>query len=47
MKTKLQSRTAGVLQNLFQNLRTAYKLKLPHHTEEGAEQAAASERQKK
>jgi hypothetical protein len=29
------------------NLRTTYKLKLPYHTEGGADQAAASERQKK
>jgi hypothetical protein len=28
-------------------LRTTYKLKLPHLTEGGADQAAASERQKK
>jgi hypothetical protein len=30
----------------FQNLRTAFKLKLPHPTEGGADQAAAAERQK-
>jgi hypothetical protein len=29
---------------LIQNLRTTYKLKLPHPTEKGADQAAASER---
>jgi hypothetical protein len=29
------------------NLGTTYKLKLPHLTEEGAYQAAATERQKK
>jgi hypothetical protein len=29
------------------NLRTIYKLKLPHLTERGADQEAASERQKK
>jgi hypothetical protein len=29
------------------NLRTTYKLKLPHLTEGGADQAAASEKQKK
>jgi hypothetical protein len=29
------------------NLRTTYKLKLPHLTEGGADQAAATERQKK
>jgi hypothetical protein len=28
------------------NLRTTYKLKLPHHTEGGADQASASERKK-
>jgi hypothetical protein len=31
----------------LQNLRTTYKLKLPHPTKGGADQAAASERQKK
>jgi hypothetical protein len=31
----------------LQNLRTTYKLKLPHPAEGGADQAAASERQKK
>jgi hypothetical protein len=31
----------------FLNLRTAWKLKLPHLTEGGADQAAAAERQKK
>jgi hypothetical protein len=31
----------------LQNLRTIYKLKLPHLTEGGADQAAATERQKK
>jgi hypothetical protein len=30
----------------LQNLRTTYKLKLPHPSEEGSEQAAATERQK-
>jgi hypothetical protein len=30
----------------IQNLRTTYKLKLPHLTEGGADQAAATERQK-
>jgi hypothetical protein len=47
VKTKLQSKTAGELQSWFQNLRTTYKLKLPHPTEGGADQPAASERQKK
>jgi hypothetical protein len=31
----------------FQNLRTAYKLKLSHLTEGGADKAAATESQKK
>jgi hypothetical protein len=31
----------------LQNLRTTHKLKLPHLTEGGADQAAATERQKK
>jgi hypothetical protein len=31
----------------LRNLKTTYKLKLPHSTEGGADQAAASERQKK
>jgi hypothetical protein len=47
VKNKLQSRIGGGLQSSFQNLKTTYKLKLPHPTEEGAEKAPASERQKK
>jgi hypothetical protein len=30
----------------LQNLRTTYKLKLPHHIEGGTDKAAADERQK-
>jgi hypothetical protein len=47
VKTQLQSRTASGLPSWFQYMRTAYKLKLPHPTEGGADQAAASEREKK
>jgi hypothetical protein len=39
--------TAGGLQSLFQNLKTTCKLKLPHLTEGGDDQAATTERQKK
>jgi hypothetical protein len=47
MKTQLQNRTAGRLQSWFQNLRTTYKFKLPHLTEGGTDQAAASENKTK
>jgi hypothetical protein len=46
----LAYQTAGQLVDYradLQNLRTTCKLKLPHLTERGADQAAAAERQKK